>query len=115
MNPDALAAVYGDNNVSGTLETGITVKANSDPQPACVWVVDMMLKDNAKKRVVIPEAAVTNVGDITYADKSPVGYETTISAVPDDDHNTHYEYLISATGAASQATQSATVSKEVTA
>ena len=115
MNPDALAAVYGDNNVSGTLETGITVKANSDPQPACVWVVDMMMKDNAKKRVVIPEAAVTEVGDITYADKSPVGYETTISAVPDDDHNTHYEYLISATGAASQATQSATVSKEVTA
>lgn len=115
MNPDALAAVYGDDNVSGTLETGITVKANSDPQPTCAWVVDMVLKDNAKKRVVIPEAAVTEVGDIIYADKSPVGYETTISAVPDDDHNTHYEYLISAAGAASQATQSTTVSKEVTA
>lgn len=115
LNPAVLKSVYGDKNVAGTLETGITVKANSDPQPACVWVVDMMLKDNAKKRVVIPEAAVIEVGDITYADKSPVGYETTISAVPDDDHNTHYEYLISATGAASQATQSATVSKEVTA
>ena len=42
-NPDALAAVYGDDNVSGTLETGITVKANSDPQPTCAWVVDMVL------------------------------------------------------------------------
>lgn len=113
MNPDALAAVYGDDNVSGTLEEGITIKANSDPQPACAWVVDMMLKDNAKKRIVIPEAAVTEVGDITYADKSPVGYETTISAVPDDEHNTHYEYLISAAGAAKQATQKAAVSKEV--
>lgn len=113
MNPDALAAVYGDDNVSGTLEEGITIKANSDPQPACAWVVDMLLKDNAKKRIVIPEAGVTEVGDIIYADKAPVGYETTISAVPDDDHNTHYEYLISAAGAAKQATQSTTVSKEV--
>ena len=33
MNPDALAAVYGDNNVSGTLETGITVKASADDLP----------------------------------------------------------------------------------
>ena len=113
MNTDVLKAVYGDDNVSGTLEEGIAIKANADQQVSCAWVIDMLLKDNVKKRVVIPNAAVTEVGDITYADKSPVGYETTISAVPDDDHNTHYEYMISAAGAA--ALHSDKAGKEVTA
>ena len=113
MNSEVLKAVYGDDNVAGDLEAGITIKANSDPQQECAWVIDMMLKDNAKKRIVIPDAAVTEVGDITYADKSPVGYETTISAVPDDENNTHYEYLISAAGAKKAAQQSVKVNKEV--
>ena len=112
MNPDALAAVYGDNNVSGTLETGITVKANSDPQPACVWVVDMMLKDNAKKRVVIPEAAVSAVGDIVYSNGA-VGYNTTITAVPDTEGNTHYEYILGGTAATQSAAESTADNKEV--
>ena len=88
-----LKAVYGDDNVTGTLETGITVKANSTERPPCAWVIDMVMKNKVKKRVVLPCAGVISVGDITYADKSPVGYETTLSAVPDTDGNTHYEYM----------------------
>ena len=53
----------------------------------------MVMKNKVKKRVVLPCAGVISVGDITYADKSPVGYETTLSAVPDTDGNTHYEYM----------------------
>ena len=112
MNPDALAAVYGDNNVSGTLETGITVKANSDEQQDCSWVVDMVMKNNVLKRIVIPDAAVSAVGDIVYSNGA-VGYNTTITAVPDTEGNTHYEYILGGTAATQSAAESTADNKEV--
>ena len=112
MNPDALAAVYGDDNVSGTLETGITVKANSDEQQDCSWVVDMVMKNNVLKRIVIPDAAVSAVGDITYSNGA-VGYNTTITAVPDTEGNTHYEYILGGTAATQSAAESTADNKEI--
>ena len=91
---EVLKAVYGDDNVSGTLEAGISVQSNAEENVPCSWVVEMLLKNNTKKRIVIPNAAVTEVGDITYADNSAVGYETTVSAVPDESGQSHYEYII---------------------
>ena len=94
MSVEALKAVYGDANVTGDLENGIEVHANSTQQPDCAWVVDMVYKNGNIKRVVIPDAGVSAVGDITYADGSAVGYETTISAMPDENGDTHLEYII---------------------
>lgn len=92
LNEEVLKSTYGDDNVS-TVDGEIVVKANSTQQPHCAWVIDMILRDSARKRIVIPDAGVSSVGDITYADGSAVAYDTTITAMPDADGNTHTEYI----------------------
>ena len=93
-NTEVLKTVYGDDNVSGDLETGITIKANSQEQEYCSWVIDMVLRAGALKRIVIPSGKVTSVGEVLYADNDLIGYETNVGCVPDASGNTHYEYII---------------------
>jgi len=52
-----------------------------------------VLKGGILKRVVLPSAKVSEIGDITYGDSDAIGYETTWTAIPDTDGNTHYEYI----------------------
>ena len=88
-----LRDIYGDSNVSGTLEAGIVVNATSDEQEEAVWVFDMVMNSNTVKRIVIPHGKISEIGDIVYNDTDPVGYQVTISALPDTEGRTHYEYI----------------------
>ena len=100
LNTEVLKTVYGDSNVSGGLESGVTIKANNDEQEECSWVVDMIMNGGVLKRIVVPKAKVTAVADIIYTGDGLVGYETTITAFPDAQGQTHYEYLIDQTPSA---------------
>lgn len=94
MNAEVLKAVYGDTNVTVDNITGeITVHANSTQQPNCAWVIDMVLNGGGAKRIVIPDAGVSAVGDVVYKDGGAVTYQTTIAAMPDSNGDTHFEYI----------------------
>lgn len=93
LDVDVLKEVYGQDNVTGDLTTGITVKHNGKELPRRAFVIDMLMTGNAVKRIVVPFGQVTEVGDVTYVDGSVVGYETTVTSFPDAHGNTVYEYI----------------------
>lgn len=100
MNANVMKLAYGSSNVSGNIDSGLSVLVNSTELDEWVIVVDMVLKGGVAKRIVIPKAKVDSVSEITYEDENVIGYQCEITALPDSAGNTHYEYFKS-TGASS--------------
>lgn len=93
LNTEVLKTVYGDANVTGTLNSGLMVKANAKDLEYYCYAFEMVMRGGIKRRVVLPEAKVTALGEVKYDRKDPIGYEITLSCVQDEDGNTHYDYM----------------------
>ena len=93
LNVDVRKAMFGADNVSGALSTGITTLINSTELPAQAWAFDIVY-NGAISRIVVPYGKVSEVGEVVYADGEPVGYEMTITALPDTAGNCSYEYTV---------------------
>lgn len=93
LNEDVLKVVYGENNVSVGENGEIHVKATAEQLEAHAWVIDMVLRDNRAKRIVISNGTLTNLATISYVDNDAVGYGITITATPDSNGVYHHEYI----------------------
>lgn len=93
LNVETLKAVYGSDNVTGDLESGIHVKINSKEVEESVWVVELILRDGTIKRIVAPDVKLSEIGDVVYKDDESVGYEITLKALPDENGDAQHEYM----------------------
>lgn len=92
LNADVLKLVYGEANV--TEASGkITITANNKELDHGAFVFDMVLNSSKVKRIYVPIATPTKIGEIAYKDSEAVGYDITITASPDSSGNTHYEWI----------------------
>lgn len=96
-NADVLKVVYGDANVTTTAATPTTgtlqsVKVNGDELPRKTFVFEINMGQGRKRRIVVPNAQVTEVGERTYVDGAPVAYPVTIEAFEDSTGNNAYQY-----------------------
>lgn len=92
LDPNVLKTIYGEGNVTGTHAEGISVSVGADEPTEYVWVFDMITRNNSKKRIVLPDAKITDMDDIVYSDSDAVSYGITLTAMADNQGHTHYEY-----------------------
>lgn len=95
LNINTLQVVYGEDNVSGNLEDGLTVRANSQEADNYSWVVDIIMNGNTLKRIVVPIAKLKEMNEINYKDDDAVGFDCTFQAYPyaPYDGDTHREFM----------------------
>ena len=98
LNLEVLKTVFGDDNVTGTLTTGITVRGNAEELGTAAYVIELALRDGAKKRIVIPNGSITEMGDVTYSRNAVAGYPITLKAEAGGftDGDSFKEYIVRA-------------------
>lgn len=93
LDVNVMTEVYGAGNITGTtLAAGISVDVNSDELPDRSWAIEMVLRGGVACRVILPIAHISAIESITYNDSSAVGYNITLTCMPDAAGNSAYEY-----------------------
>lgn len=86
-NAETLKIFYADPTATAT-----AVKVKGDQSPHEAWVLEVL--DGLQTiRIVLPDAQVTDRGDVVYKTDEAIGYEVTLTAYPDTTGTKAYIYL----------------------
>jgi hypothetical protein len=91
LSDDVIKEVRGADNYSnvGGVET---VKHTNKELPHRLFVFEVLLNDGTIKRIVVPDAQITEMDDVEYKNNAAIGYNVTLSAYPNADGVTAFEY-----------------------
>lgn len=93
LNEEVLKTIYGESNVTADGDGNLTIKATAEEMTSGAWVFDMIVKGGRAKRIVVPNGTISELGEIVYKDDEAIGYNVTITDVPDNTGVYHYEYI----------------------
>lgn len=96
LRGDLLKALFGDENVTITAPTTsveglVVIKHNSLEPIDAAWVFDMKSR-RSSKRMTLPQARVSDIGEVSFVSNDLIRYAATIKAYPDSLGNSSYEY-----------------------
>lgn len=96
-NEKALEVYYGEGNVVVEGDGSITVTQKNEMLPRVVVVFELVLTGGRIKRIVVPHAQIADrSGEITYVDGEAIAYPAVFVAYPDENGETHKEYIATA-------------------
>lgn len=96
-NAEALKVYYGEDNVVEEGNGSITVTQTNEMLPRVSVVFELVLTGGRIKRIVVPNAQIADrSGEITYVDGEAVAYPAVFVAYPDENGDTHKEYIATA-------------------
>ena len=96
LRGDLLKAIYGKDNVTITPPTQtdegkIHIKHNALELDNASWVFEMASR-RSRKRIVLPNARITAVGETKFVAAELISYQCTIKAYPDAGGDNIHEY-----------------------
>lgn len=95
-NPTTLKARFGDSNVTIDSTTGLAIVTHQKPSSTgLVYVFEIALTGDRVKRIVVPNATISDVDKVTYDSGDAIGYGVTLTANPSEliDGGTAREFI----------------------
>lgn len=105
-NTAALSLRYGAGNVKTGSDGAITIDHAMPDGEALPVVIEIPMTNGKIKRILIPEASLSDVDKITYSSGDPIGYSVTLAANASDVINgaTSREWITTTTASATTTT-----------
>ena len=95
-NPTTLKARFGDSNVTIDSTTGLAIVTHQKPSSTgLIYVFEIALTGDRVKRIVVPNATISDVDKVTYDSGDAIGYGVTLTANPSEliDGGTAREFI----------------------